>query len=130
MKVPIGPPIRIFRNDGSYFIAQDSTLYAAKANAKKAFFDQGLTFTNDVSYSAGDDKSKFYFSFQDVNIKGVLPKDVNRRNAIRANGSREGGIFRVDYNIGYSLGHANTTPGSGVPFTSPAGNSGYYKQTV
>jgi len=111
-KVPIGAPIRIFRNDGTYFIAQDSTLYAAKPNAKRSFFDKGLTFTNDVSYSGGDDKSKFFFSFQDVNIKGVIPKDVSRRNTIRANGSREGGIFRVDYNVGYTLTHTNTTQGS------------------
>ena len=126
LKVPIGAPIRVFRNDGSFFIAQDSTLYAAKANAKKGFFDQGLTWTNDVSYSAGDDKSKFFFSFQDVNIKGVLPKDVSRRNGIRANGSRENGIFRVDYNVGYTINHINTSPGTGVPYSSTSGNGGGY----
>ncbi len=120
-KVPIGAPIRIFRNDGTYFISQDSTLYAAKANAKRDFFDKGLTFQNDVSYSGGDDKSKFFFSFQDVNAKGVMPKDVSRRNSIRANGSREGGIFKVDYNIGYTLTHTNTTPGTNVPFSSTTG---------
>ena len=126
MKVPIGAPIRVYRNDGSYFITTDSTLYAAKPNAKKTFFDQGTTFTNDISYSAGDDKSKFFFSFQDVNIKGVLPKDVSRRDGIRANGSKENGIFRVDYNIGYTFTHTNTTPGSNVPFTSTARNGGNY----
>ncbi len=125
-KVPIGPPIRVFRNDGSYFITQDSTLYAAKANAKKAFFDKALTFTNDISYSAGDEKSRFYFSFQDVNAKGVVPKDVNRRDVIRANGSREAGIFRVDYNVGYTITNTNTTAGSGVPFSSTAENRGGY----
>jgi len=122
-KVPIGAPIRIFRNDGSYFIAQDSTLYAAKPNAKRQFFDKGLTFTNDVSYSGGDDKSRFFFSFQDVNTKGVLPGDVSRRNTIRANGSKEGGIFRVDYNVGYTLTHTNTTPGGNVPFGSTANST-------
>ena len=126
MKVPIGAPIRVFRNDGSYFITEDSTLYAAKPNAKRGFFDKGSTFTNDVSYSAGDDKSKFFFSFQDVNIRGILPKDVSRRDNIRANGSRENGIFRVDYNVGYTLTHTNTTPGNGVGFASTAGNGGGY----
>jgi len=125
-KVPFGAPIRVFRNDGSYFIMQDSTTYAAKPNAKKDFFDKGTTFTNDVSYSAGDDKSKFFFSFQDVNIKGVLPKDVSRRDGIRANGSKENGIFRVDYNVGYTFNHTNTTPGTNVPFASTAGNGGGY----
>ena len=124
MKVPIGAPIRVYRNDGSYFIAQDSTLYASKPNAKRDFFDKALTWTNDVSFAGGDEKSKFYFSFQDVNAKGVLPKDVSRRDAIRANGSRESGIFRVDYNVGYSITKTNTTPGSGVGFSSTTGVGG------
>ncbi len=123
-KVPIGAPIRIYRNDGTYFISQDSTYYAAKAYAKKAFFNQGTTFQNDVSYSGGDEKSKFYFSFQDANIKGVVPKDYARRDAIRANGSRENGIFGVQYNVGYTFTHANTTPGTNVPFSSTAGARG------
>ncbi len=123
-RVPIGAPIRLYRADGSYVIAQDSTNYSAKPGAKKNFFDQGLTLINDLSYSAGDDKSKFYFSFQDVNTKGILPKDVSRRDGIRVNGSREAGIFRVDYNVGYTITHTNTSPGTGVPFTSTAGNGG------
>ena len=111
-KVPIGGPVRVYRNDGSFFTAQDSAIYSAKPNAKRAFFDKALTFTNDVSYAAGDDKSKFFFSFQDVNTKGVLPGDVNRRDAIRANGSRESGIWRVDYTVGYTISKTNTSQGS------------------
>lgn len=128
-RVAIGAPIQVFRNDGTSFTAQDSTYYSAKPNAKKAFFNQGTTFQNDVSYSAGDGKNRFFFSFQDVNIKGIVPKDVARRDAIRANGSRESGIFRVDYNIGYSFSHANTTPGTSrnnTEWSSTAGVSGNY----
>ena len=125
-KVPIGGPIPIYRNDGSFFMFQDSGLYAAKPNAKRNFFDKALTWTNDVSYSAGDDKSKFFFSFQDVNAKGILPGDVSRRDALRANGSKESGKFRVDYNIGYTLTHTNTTPGTGVPYGSTTGVGGGY----
>ncbi len=121
-KVPIGAPIRITNPDGTYYIAQDSGLYSAKPNAKAGFFNKGTTFTNDFSYAVGDEKSKFFFSFQDVNTKGITPKDVSRRNSIRANGYRDMGKFRVDYNIGYSLTHTNTTPGSNVPFNY--GNSG------
>ncbi len=111
-RVPVGGPIRVYRNDGSFFLAQDSGYYTAKPNAKRDFFDKALTWTNDISYAAGDEKSKFFFSFQDVNAKGTIPKDVSRRNALRANGSRESGIFRVDYNVGYTITHTNTTVGS------------------
>ncbi len=115
-KVPIGAPVRVYNADGTFSIKQDSTTYSAKPNAKKDFFNTGVAFINNISYSAGDDKSRFFFSFEDNNTKGVLPGDISRRNSLRLNGSRESGIFRVDYNLGYSITHTNTTPGSGVPF--------------
>ncbi len=114
--VPLGYPITIFNPDGTSYQKQDSVRYAADPKAKTGFFNKGLTTQNEISYSAGDDKSKFYLSFQDVNANGIVPKDVSRRDAIRINGSRESGIFRADYNIGYTLTHNNTTAGAGVPF--------------
>ncbi|HVZ26718.1 MAG TPA: SusC/RagA family TonB-linked outer membrane protein, partial [Sediminibacterium sp.] len=116
-RIPIGAPIRIYNPDGTFVIKQDSGYYSAQPNAKRDFFNTGVTLINNVSYSAGDEKSRFFLSFEDANAKGVLPGDENRRNTIRINGSRESGIFRADYNVGYSLTHTNTTPGSGVPFT-------------
>jgi TonB-linked SusC/RagA family outer membrane protein len=116
-KVPIGAPIRVYKPDGSYTIQQDSTTYSAIPDAKRKFFNTGVSTINDISYAAGDDKSKFYLSFQDVNTSGVLPKDVNHRNTIRINGSRESGIFKAEYTLGYTLTHTNTTPGTNVPFT-------------
>jgi TonB-linked SusC/RagA family outer membrane protein len=115
--VPIGAPIRIYNADGSYTIKQDSINYSANPNAKRGFFNHGVQTQNEVSYSSGDDKSRFYMSFQDVNSSGIIPKDVSRRDAIRFNGTRESGIFRIDYNVGYTITHTNTTAGSGVPFT-------------
>jgi TonB-linked SusC/RagA family outer membrane protein len=122
-QVPLGAPIRIYNPDGSFIIKQDSIPYSADPNAKKGFFQNGITTQNSISYSAGDDKSSFYLSFQDVNATGIIPEDVSRRDAIRINGSRESGIFRAEYNIGYTLTHSNTTPGTGVPFNW--GTTGY-----
>jgi TonB-linked SusC/RagA family outer membrane protein len=115
--VTVGGPVRIYSPDGTTFT--DSTLkgiYSAKPNSKKDFFDKGLTLQQDLSYSAGDEKSRFYMSFQDVDVKGIIPKDIAHRNTFRVNGSRETGKFRADYNLGYTVSKANTTPGSGVPF--------------
>jgi outer membrane receptor protein involved in Fe transport len=86
-------------------------------NAKKGFFDNGLTWINSISYAAGDERGRFYLSFEDADKSGVIPKDHDRRNTIRINGSRTTGRFRADYTLGYTLRHTNTTPGSGVPFT-------------
>lgn len=125
--VPLGLPITIFNPDGTSYQKQDSIPYSAVPNAKTSFFNKGLTTQNEISYSAGDDKSKFYLSFQDVNAKGIVPKDVSRRDALRVNGSREFGIFRADYNIGYTLTHNNTSAGAGVPFDwGTTGNFGGY----
>jgi TonB-linked SusC/RagA family outer membrane protein len=121
--VPLGPPIRIYNPDGSYVIKQDSIPYSAKPGAKSNFFDKGLTSQNEISYSSGDDKGTFYLSFQDVLAKGVNPGDKSRRDAIRINGSRQSGMFSATYNFGYTINHANTTPGAGVPFTW--GNTGF-----
>ncbi|HVS96482.1 MAG TPA: SusC/RagA family TonB-linked outer membrane protein [Puia sp.] len=116
-RVPLGPPIRIYAPDGSFIIKQDSTNYSADPNAKKGFFDNGIQTQNEVSYSTGDDKSRFYVSFQDVNHGGIIPKDVSRRDAVRVNGSRTTGMLQIDYNLGYTITHTNTTAASGVPFT-------------
>src|SRR5579859_482531 len=81
--VPIGAPIRIYKPDGTYTIKQDSIPYAAVPNAKKGFFNNGITWINGVSFSTADDKSKFFMSFEDVDKSGVIPKDHDRRNTIR-----------------------------------------------
>ncbi len=115
-KVPLGQPIRIFNPDGSYSIKQDSIIYSAKPDAKKGFFNTGLTAQNELSYSSGDEKSRFYMSFQDVSTTGIIPGDKGRRDAIRINGSRENGIFSADYSIGYTLSTTDRTAPGGVPF--------------
>jgi len=121
--VPLGPPIRVYNPDGTYSVQTKTIKYSADPNAKSGFFDHGLTSQNEVSYSSGDEKSRFYFSFQDVNATGITPGDISRRDAVRLNGSRTSGIFSMEYNLGYTLTHNNTTPGSGVPFLW--GNTGF-----
>ncbi len=114
--VPIGGPVRFYRPDGTYFDSTKTGIYSAKPGAKKDFFDRGFTWQNDVSFSAGDDNGTFFLSFQDVDIKGIVPKDVSHRNTVRINGSRTSGRFRADYNADYTVFRANTTPGTGVPY--------------
>ncbi|MFL5788246.1 MAG: SusC/RagA family TonB-linked outer membrane protein [Flavisolibacter sp.] len=116
--VPIGLPVRIFNPDGTFVDSVKTTTYTAKPNAKRDFFDKGLTIQNDISYATGDDHSRFYLSAQDVTTTGVIPGDKNHRDAFRLSGSRETGRFNADYSIGYTLTHTNTTPGSGVPSTT------------
>ena len=41
-------------------------------------FQTGVNMQNDVSFSGGDDKSTYFFSLQNVDIKGIIPEDVSR----------------------------------------------------
>ncbi|GAC1420497.1 MAG: SusC/RagA family TonB-linked outer membrane protein [Flavisolibacter sp.] len=117
-KVPLGLPVRFYRKDGTFFDSVAKGIYQAKPNAKRDFFNKGITTQNDISYSTGDEKSRFFLSAQDVTTTGIIPGDKNHRDAFRLAGSRETGRFSTDYSLGYTLTHTNTTPGSGVPSTT------------
>ena len=124
----IGAPVRFFRPDGTFFDSLQQGVYSAKPNAKRDFFNKGITEQNDFSVSGGDDKSRFFFSVQDVNVTGTIPGDKNRRDAIRLNGQRDIGKFSVNYSVDYTLTHTNTTPGSFTVNGSPTTFGGSYFQ--
>ena len=106
----LGAPVRFYRADGTFFDSLKTAIYSAQPGAKKGFFDKGITMQNDFSISGGDDKSKFFFSLQDVDTKGTVPGDKNHRDAIRLNGSREIGKFTVGYDVGYTMTKTDYTP--------------------
>jgi TonB-linked SusC/RagA family outer membrane protein len=96
--------------DGSYQMVP----YSAIKNQKKKFFNTGVSTQNDVSYSMGDAKSNFYISAQDVNTKGTIPNDKNRRTSLRFAGGKTYGIFHSDFSLGYT--QTNTNVSGGEPF--------------
>ena len=99
--VPVGRPI----GDGSLLIVP----YSAITNEKRKFFDNAITTQNNISYSAGDDKSRFFLSAQDVHSNGVMPKDFGNRDVFRAGGSRTFGVFSANYSLSYTNKYTNTT---------------------
>jgi len=64
---------------------------------KKFFNEHGSVLQNDVSFSTQD----FYISVQDAKIKGIVPKDENRRTSFRFNAGKDYGRFRANFNINY-----------------------------
>jgi TonB-linked SusC/RagA family outer membrane protein len=97
--VPIGRLVF----DGTY----QSIPYQPIKNQKEDFFNKAITTQNNFSYSAGDDRSQFFVSGQDVNTKGVVPFDFGRRDVFRVGGSRTAGIFSADFSISYSYKNTN-----------------------
>ena len=99
--VPIGRPVF----DSTY----QSVPYSPVKNQKRDFFNMGLTTQTNFSYSAGDDKSTFFISGQDVNSKAVMPGDKGRRDAFRVSGSKIYGRFSADFTLSYTYKYTDFT---------------------
>ena len=101
-----GPEFRAGANVPIGRVIFDSTYqsvpYSAVKNQKKNFFNKAITTQNNVSYSAGDDNSRFFLSGQEIKSKGVMPGDNGRRDAFRVGGSKTYGAFTGDYSLGYT----------------------------
>ncbi|MCX2472810.1 SusC/RagA family TonB-linked outer membrane protein [Pedobacter sp. MC2016-05] len=89
-------------------------------NERKEFFNTGVTMQNDVSFAAKD----FYLSFQDANIKGIVPDDKNRRTGIRLNVAKEYGKFKVGFNTNYSQQNYNVFDDAAMSSYNAANNVG------
>jgi hypothetical protein len=83
--------------------------YSFIPNIRRKIWDKGITTQNDVSISGGDANSSYYFSFQDANVKGVVPKDEYRRDAFRFNASKTYGKFKTSFDATYTQDRAQRT---------------------
>ena len=86
--------------------------YEARPNEKRAFFNNGFQVQNGVTFSGGDDKTKFYASYQNVHNNGIVPKDKFDRNTFRFNASRELNRLTVGFNVSYSQQRVDATSNS------------------
>lgn len=76
--------------------------YSPIPGEKENFFNTGLTMQNDLSFSAGDERGSFFISAQDAIVRGVLPKDELRRDAVRFNGTRTYKGFTAKANVNFT----------------------------
>ncbi|MFN8291031.1 MAG: SusC/RagA family TonB-linked outer membrane protein [Chitinophagaceae bacterium] len=92
--------------DGSYQVYP----YEFVPGIRKKVWALGVSTTNDVSVSGGDDKvGRFYLSFQDAYIKGVVPKDKYHRDALRFNGSKVYGKVKVGFDGTFAFDKSDRT---------------------
>lgn len=87
--------------------------YRYNPGEKERFFNTGMTIQNDVSISAGDDKSNFYLSMQDVVTKGVVPNDKARRTTFRINAGKNYGKVKIGTNLAYTTSSYGVTTSPG-----------------
>lgn len=83
--------------------------YEARPNEKRAFFNNGYQMQNGISFSGGDEKTKFFASYQNVHNNGIVPKDKYDRNSFRFNASHELGKLTVGFNISYIQAKVDAT---------------------
>ena len=93
--------------DGSYQMVP----YSAIKNQKRDFFQTGMSSQNDISYTGGDENSNFYLSAQDVNSKGTVLDDKNRRTSVRMSAGKKYGNFGADFSMGYTQTNTNVSGG-------------------
>jgi TonB-linked SusC/RagA family outer membrane protein len=88
--------------------------YSFRPKEKNNFFNTGINIQNDVSVTAGDDKTNFFLSVQNVQIKGIMPSDKGDRTTVRLNAGKTLGIFNASMNFGYTLKNSDLTPLTGT----------------
>ena len=83
--------------------------YEARPDEKRKFFNTGYQMQNGVTFAGGDEKTKFYTSYQNLHNNGIVPKDKFDRNSFRFNASRDFGRLNVGFNLSYSQQVSNVT---------------------
>ncbi|WP_460584403.1 SusC/RagA family TonB-linked outer membrane protein [Hymenobacter arcticus] len=83
--------------------------YEARPDEKRKFFNTGYQAQNGVTFSGGDEKTKFFASYQNVHNNGIVPKDKYDRNTFRFNASRELGRLTVGFNVSYAQQKVDAT---------------------
>ncbi|MEO5563470.1 MAG: SusC/RagA family TonB-linked outer membrane protein [Chitinophagaceae bacterium] len=87
---------------------------------KTNFWNTGLTLQNSISVSGQD----FYFSVDDAKIKGLMPKDENRRTSFRFSGGKKSGKFNINYGLNYVLQNYDVVNEAGLTTLFPGSYNG------
>jgi TonB-linked SusC/RagA family outer membrane protein len=96
--------------------------YNARPDEKNKFWNTGFQVQNGITFSGGDERTKFYASYQNVHNNGIVPKDKYDRNTFRLNASREIGRLTVGFNMSYAQQKVDQS----LSPTGDASNSVYY----
>jgi len=83
--------------------------YSPLPDEKYKFWDTGMTFQNDLSFSSGNETGTIYLAIQDVKVNGVVPGDEARRDVFRFNGSKTYRGFTASASVNYTIRTTNTS---------------------
>ena len=84
-------------------------------NYVNEFFQTGVNVTNSVSVSGGNDKTTAFFSYANMNVKGVMPTNTYNKHNVTLNQSTK--LFNdkltVSSNVIFSYEESKNRPGAG-----------------
>jgi TonB-linked SusC/RagA family outer membrane protein len=83
---------------------------ARDRDVRKELFKTGMNIQNDLSFSRERGDDRYYFSLQNVTVKGIIPKDRSSRNGARLNTVQNIGKLRISSALSYNHVNTNTTP--------------------
>lgn len=105
-----GPPVDSLRQVG---------LLKYYKNPMDAFFVTGKTFTNTVNVSGGNDKANYFFSYSNLDQKGIVPTTTYKRNSIFAKLSNKlTSQLQTTLQLTYTFSNNHTIP-EGYDLTDP-----------
>ncbi len=88
--------------------------YSAVANNVRDFFETGVAFNNNLSFSGGNEKSTYYLSLNSLNSNGIMPTDRDKYNrySVRFNGSTQlANKITSSISVNYSRVNSNLVGG-------------------
>jgi TonB-linked SusC/RagA family outer membrane protein len=118
------------REDGSI----QQTVYSAKPDAKKDIWNTGTTQQNYLSFSAGDEDSRFDMSLQHVTQTGIVPGDKYSRTGGRFAGSQKVGKFQGSFSAIYNATATDQNANFGIntngSVVNNVGGNGFYFDVI
>ena len=82
------------------------------------FFENGITWDNNVSISGGGKNNNFFLSLSRFNQDGIIPETGYTKNTIRFNGEQRYGKLTVGANMAYSIADSDKSLTSGGLYDS------------
>lgn len=78
------------------------------------FFETGITYTNSIDMTGGNDISSFRVSYTNMDLKGYMPNSTLKRNSVSLNGnSKLGRVVNIFGTVNFTNNEAKGRPSTG-----------------
>ncbi|RAI99455.1 TonB-linked SusC/RagA family outer membrane protein [Chitinophaga skermanii] len=94
------------------YLKPDAWVYPK--NDVTSFFNTGLSFTNNVSFSGGNENQNFRLSYTNKNVTGTVPNSSLQRNTLNFSGSSKFDKFTASVNFNYVKNQSTGRPWTGA----------------